>query len=261
MPLHCRTHLGRQACRELLVILVDEPVLIAQREGIRHPHADVLVGPDQLASTGLDRSEPARKPAVQVLHGGDPGRDHLKGGIEGIEIKIDMPGHQPRYEPQLERHVGRTVLHRGQADMMMTVDEPRQYHLAPRAYHRDIGMPFQELGEGTCLGDDAVALQYRAVIDLLPITAISRFGDDGEAADDAGGHFFSPQAMATFSCSAKARSTSALNSSVSFRRSATASDANGSRGRGRSIVTMSLIRPGRAVHTTTRSASAIASSM
>src|SRR5260370_23406185 len=172
-----------------------------------------------------------------------------------------MPGHQPGHEPQLQRHVGRTVLHRGPADMGRAVDEPRQYHLAPGADHRDTGLPRRELGKGADLGDDAIALQYRAVIDLLPMTAVGRFGDHGQAADDAGGHFFSPQAMATFSCSAKARSTSALNSSVSFRRSATASDANGSRGRGRSIVTMSLIRPGRAVHTTTRSASAIASSM
>ena len=64
-------------------------------------------------------------------------------------------------------------------------------------------------------------------------------------------------AMATFSCSAKARSTSSLNSSVSFRRNATDSGANGSRGRGRSIATISLIRRGRAAPTTTRSANAI----
>ena len=123
MPLHCRTHLGRQACRELLVILVDEPVLIAQREGIRHPHADVLVGPDQLASTGLDRSEPARKPAVQVLHGGDSGRDHLERGVERVEIEIEIAGHQARGEPQFERHVGRTELDRRQADVVVAIDE------------------------------------------------------------------------------------------------------------------------------------------
>jgi hypothetical protein len=261
VPLHCRTQLGRQACRELLVILVDEPVLIAQGEGIGHPHANVFVGTDHLTGPRLHRGEPAWEPAVQVLDGGDPGGDHLKSGIEGVEIKIDMPGHQPGHEPQLQRHVRRTVLQRGQADMMVTVDEPRQHHLAPRADHRGVGMLCRELGEGADLRDDAVALQYSAVIDLLPMTAISRFGDHGEAADDAGRHFFSPQAMATFSCSAKARSTSSLNSSVSFRRKFTASSAKRSRGRDRSIATMSLIRPGRAVHTTTRSASAIASSM
>src|SRR5260370_7674924 len=152
-----------------------------------------------------------------------------------------MPGHQPGHEPQLQRHVGRTVLHRGQADMVMAVDEPRQYHLAPGADHRDTGLPRRELGKGADLGDDAIALQYRAVIDLLPMTAVGRFGDHGQAADDAGGHFFSPQAMATFSCSAKARSPSALNSSVSFRRSATSPYPTGPRAPAPSIVPIPLI--------------------
>src|ERR1700730_2867074 len=93
-----------------------------------------------------------------------------------------MPGHQPGHEPQLQRHVGRTVLHRGQADMVMAIDEPRQYHLAPGADHRDTGLPRRELGKGADLGDDAIALQYRAVIDLLPMTAVGRFGDHGQAA-------------------------------------------------------------------------------
>src|SRR5438477_515313 len=145
------------------------------------------------AGGGLERGEPARQPAVQVLHGGDPGRDHLKGGIEGIEIKIDMPGDQPGDEPQLERHVGRTVLHRRQTDMMMTIDESRQYHLAPGADHRDLGMPLGQLGKRADLRDDAVALQYRAVIDLLPMMAISRLREDSTAADDAWRHLFSPQ--------------------------------------------------------------------
>jgi hypothetical protein len=67
--------------------------------------------------------------------------------------------------------------------MMVTVDEPRQYHLAPGADHRGIGMACGELGEGADLGDDAVALQQRAVVNLLPFAAVDGFGEDGKAAD------------------------------------------------------------------------------
>ena len=72
--------------------------------------------------------------------------------------------------------------------MMVTVDKSRQYHLPPGADHRDIGMPGREFGEGADLGDDAVVLHYRAIVDMLPIAAVDGFGEDGDAADDAGGH-------------------------------------------------------------------------
>jgi hypothetical protein len=49
-----------------------------------------------------------------------------------------------------------------------------------------------ELGEGADLGDDAVALHDRAVVNLPPIAAVGGFGDDGETADNAGGHVFAP---------------------------------------------------------------------
>jgi hypothetical protein len=114
MALQCRPQLGRQARGELLVIPIDEAVLVAQGEGIGDAHADVLVGADHLAGAGFDRGEVARHPAVQVLHGGDARGDHLEGGIERVEVEIDPPRHQPRHEPQLERHVGRAELHRGQ---------------------------------------------------------------------------------------------------------------------------------------------------
>ena len=79
MPLQCRLQLGRQARGEFLVVLIDEPVLVAQCEGTGDAHADVFIGADHLAGPGFDRLQPARKPAVQMLHGGDAGGDHLKG--------------------------------------------------------------------------------------------------------------------------------------------------------------------------------------
>jgi len=58
---------------------------------------------------------------MQMLHGGDARGDHLEGRIERVEIEIDPPHHQPRREPQLERHVRRAELHRGQPDMVVGV--------------------------------------------------------------------------------------------------------------------------------------------
>jgi hypothetical protein len=72
MALQRGPQLGRQARGEFLVVLVDEPVLVAAGEGIGDAHADVLVGADNLAGAGLDRVQTARQPAVQMLHRGDP---------------------------------------------------------------------------------------------------------------------------------------------------------------------------------------------
>jgi hypothetical protein len=96
----------------------------------------------------VDASEPAVLVDHLARYHDEVDGVHLKGGIERVETEIDVPGHQPGNEPQLQRHVGRAVLHRGQPDMMVTVDEPRQYHLPPGADHWEIGMPFRELGEG-----------------------------------------------------------------------------------------------------------------
>ena len=105
MALQGRLQIGRQARGEFLVALIDEPVLVAEREGVGDAHADVLVGADHFAGSGRDRLQAARQPTVQMLHGGDAGGDHLEGGIERVEIEIDSPHYQPGREPQFERHV------------------------------------------------------------------------------------------------------------------------------------------------------------
>src|SRR5271165_1125063 len=60
----------------------------ALRDQIGHPHPDVFIGTDHLIGSGFDRGEPDRQPAVQMLYGGDPGRDHFEGGIERIEVEV-----------------------------------------------------------------------------------------------------------------------------------------------------------------------------
>jgi hypothetical protein len=50
-----------------------------------------LIGADHLAGAGLNSLWATRHPTVRVLHGGDARDDHLKGGIERVEIEIDPP--------------------------------------------------------------------------------------------------------------------------------------------------------------------------
>ena len=76
--------------------------------------------------TASERSSPARvcrHPTVNVLHGGDPGRDHLEGGVERVEIEIEMRRSPAAWRTKFERHVGRTELNRRQADVVVAVDE------------------------------------------------------------------------------------------------------------------------------------------
>ncbi len=130
----------------------------------------------------------ARHPAMNVLHRGDAGGDHLEGRIERVEVEIEIAGHQARREPQLERHVGRAQLDRRQADMMVAVDEAGQQRLLARADHRRIRIGALQILEWADRGDDAVALQHSAVVDLLPSMAIERPRDDMLAANDRGWH-------------------------------------------------------------------------
>src|SRR5262249_51791502 len=148
------------------------------------------------------------------------------------------------------------------ADMVMAVHEPGQQHLVAGADHRHGGMLAVQIVVGADGGDHAVLLQHRAVLDLVPRQAVFGAGDGGTAADQAGGHCgFSSRAEARASCSAKARSTSSRNRSVRRMRKPSAWGEKRLRGRASSMGTIVLMRPGRAVNTTTRSASATASSM
>ena len=104
--------LGRQAGDKILVALIDEPVLVAHRKGIGDPHPDILVGADRLVGASVDLGELAGNPALQVLHRRDARRDHLEGGIERVEIEVEVARHHAGDKPQLQGHVRRAKLHR-----------------------------------------------------------------------------------------------------------------------------------------------------
>src|SRR5204863_86788 len=82
-------------------------VPVSHRKRIGDPHPDVFIGADRLVGPLVDIGELAGDPALQVLHRGDPGRDHLKGGIERVEIEVEVARHHAGDEPQLQRHVRR----------------------------------------------------------------------------------------------------------------------------------------------------------
>jgi hypothetical protein len=98
--------------------------------------------------------------------------------------------------------VGRSELYRGQADMVVGVDKARQQHLTAGAQDRDARVSRNQLRRGADFGDDAVALEDRAVFDLIPAATVGGRGDEGAGADDAGGHVFSPGEAVGFAISA-----------------------------------------------------------
>ena len=186
--LHRALQLLGQAGHELLVGLVDQPVLVAHGVAVADAHADILVGADGLGRPLLHVGQDARHPALDVLHRGDARADHLESRIERVEIEVDVADHHAGDEPQLERHVGRAELHRRQADMVMAVDEARQQDLLAAADHRHGRVLAVQIVVGADGGDDAVLLQHRAVLDLVPGEAVLYAGDGGAAADETGGH-------------------------------------------------------------------------
>jgi len=78
--------------------------------------------------------------------------------------------------------------------MVVGVDKARQQDLAAGAKNRDPRMLCDQLSSGADLGDTAVTLQHRAVVDLMPVPAVGGLGEDCAGADQAGGHIFSPDA-------------------------------------------------------------------
>ena len=181
--LHRTTQFGRQAGDELRVILVDQPVLVAHRVAVRHAHADILVGADDFVGARFYFRQVAGRPALQMLHGGDAGGDHLECRIQRVEIRVDVAHHHAGDEPQFQRHVGRAKLHRRQADMVMAVDEAGQQDFVARAQDRNIRMLAAQIGIGADGGDHAVFLQHRSVRHFVPGVTIGGVGDHRAAAD------------------------------------------------------------------------------
>src|SRR5215468_7205163 len=85
--------------------------------------------------------------------------------------------------------------------MVVGVDKAGQQHLTPGAEDRDLRMLRDEFGTRADLGDDAVVLEDRTVVDLTPAAAVGGLGENAARADDAGGHvLFSRRELRAGSC-------------------------------------------------------------
>ena len=173
----------RQAPHELLVRLVREAVLVAEHVGVGDSHADVLVRLDDAVGDFPHPRGRRAPPAVDVLHGGDAGLEHLEGGVERVQVRIDGPRAKPAREPQLERQVRRPELERGEPDVVVGVHEAREHDVIGRSQHLVRRVPLAEGLVRPDVADDAVLLEDRGVFQHLRAVSADRAGDDVAASD------------------------------------------------------------------------------
>jgi hypothetical protein len=102
---------------------------------------------------------------VQVLDGRDPRLEHLEGGVERVEVRIDVPGRHTAREPQFERMIGRAELQGREADVVMAVDEAGHDHVLGRAQHLVGTVAGLELSVRPHFHHHAIALEHRAIGD------------------------------------------------------------------------------------------------
>jgi hypothetical protein len=125
---------------------------------------------------------------VQVLDGGDAGFEHLKSGIERIEIRIDTPRRHAAGEPEFERIVGRAELEGRQTHMMVAIDQARHDYVFGRT-KRLVGLILLRQRHVWADGQDgAVALHHSTVLDHVGLGATADFTDDVLTADQRQGH-------------------------------------------------------------------------
>src|SRR6516165_5493497 len=76
--------------------------------------------------------------------------------------------------------------------MMVSIDEPRQYHLVPATNTHDGRVLAAEFLVGTDLDNSAVLLKHGAIRDLVPAVAIDRMSHHGATADQRCRHLKPP---------------------------------------------------------------------
>jgi len=121
-----------------------------------------------------------------MLDGGDARLEHLKRGVERVQVGIDVARDHAAREPELERMIGRAELERRQAHMVMRVDEARDDHVLGRAQDLVGTVTALEFGVGPDLDHDAVALEDGAVRDDPRVRAAVHLDHDVLAPDQRG---------------------------------------------------------------------------
>ncbi len=186
-----RTQLLGQAGDEILVGLVDEPVLVAQGHRIGGAHADVAIGADDLLGGGENVGRRSRRATVEVLHGGDAALDHLEGGEQRVGIEIDIAQRDAAGEPEFQRVVGRAELQRRRADMVMRVDEARRDREVAPAGHGRVGIGRLQIGERPGRDDHPRLAGDACILQQDRVACGVEAGEERPAPDDLCGHAYS----------------------------------------------------------------------
>ena len=146
----------RQGGEDIGVILIGQNVLVADHEGVTGPHADFTIGTEHLVGGGVPGVGATAKAAMDVVHGRRAALQHLDGRVEGIKSQPDAPHGAKLRQPEFERREGHAQHQRGEAGMVVAVDETRHGDVTRGPNHRHARMPRAEFGRIGHLGDKAV---------------------------------------------------------------------------------------------------------
>jgi hypothetical protein len=113
----------------------------------------------------VDGIEAARHRALDMLHRGNARGYHLEGGVERVQIKIDLAPRDTAREPQLQRMIGGAHLQWSHADMVMAVDETRQHDVVRIDPEFRVGRLLLHRIERASGDDNAVAGEHGALLD------------------------------------------------------------------------------------------------
>src|SRR5687767_1022166 len=95
-----------------------------------------------------------------------------------VEVQVHIALRDLGCPPQFEGMVRRTELQRGQALMMVAVDESGQHHMLRRAQCLVRAIFRQQILIATYFDNYAARLKYRAVVDYLRFIAPDDLADD-----------------------------------------------------------------------------------
>src|SRR5215510_8565428 len=179
---------GWEAPHKSLISFVDEPVLIPQSIRIRDTHADVIVRLEDLLSRFQHPGHRGKPYSVQVLDSGDAGFEHLKSGIQRIEIRVNTPRRHAAGEPELEWIVRRPKLEGRETHMMVAIDQARHDHVVGRTKSLIGLILLRQRRVWTNGQDSAITLDHSTVLDHVGCGATMDFTDDVLTADQRQGH-------------------------------------------------------------------------
>jgi hypothetical protein len=120
---------------------------------------------------------------MHVLHGGDSRLDHLKSGVERVEVEIDGARRHAADDPHFQLTVGRAELEGSQPDMVMGIHEPRQNDTIGIADDLVWGIFPCKLAKLADVHDGALRLEHSPIFYDEGLWLVARMTDDVSASN------------------------------------------------------------------------------